>query len=295
MLGIEQAYAPVTQRSALGTEFSTPAFQAPGAMPPGSAEMFGQKPVREMTVGGASAPRAAAVGEAESPSAPSPTYESDVPAGARRMGAAPQYKQYSDYMADTEGKHWLRKEQAERSDAADIASRLATQMKQQEELLRQYEQGPGMAVRQKIAENLAPFVPASTIQSLMGAKSNSDALAAAQAARKEIFTAMTSQLKTALPNQRYTNFDLQSMEKAFYGPETKKEAINVIMKHMKNVVDITKEEADAANQYADWSIENPTNKHAFNQGRLGESVRKWLKHRGLLREGDVDVTKKPGE
>lgn len=299
MLDIETAYKMVPQVSESGSSFEQAARNVPGALPPGAmgpaplqSEEF-QQP--EIAGEGAVAPRISPSARQEGqPSAPPAAYGSDIPAGAIRKSASPEMQQYVQYQ---KGEGWLRKEQENAAANLESAYKLESELKTQEKLLRQFEQGPGMETRTKIAEALsAAGAPTSLIDTVMGARGKGDAVAAAQAARKYIYGNSMTALKNALgPGQRFTNFELQTAQKSNYGLDTAKPAINVLMNDLHRIIQIAKEEAEGVEHYTDKSLEDPRNRKSFNQIHYQTTMEKWLKHKGLLSEGPFDVNKEPGE
>lgn len=297
MLDVETAYKMVPQVSESGTPYEQAARNVPGALPPGA---MGPAPMQsdefqqpEIAEEGAVAPRISPSARREGqPSAPPATYSGDIPAGAIRKGASPEMQQYVQYQ---KGEGWLRKEQETAATSLESAYKLESELKTQEKLLRQFEQGPGLETRTKIAEALSAIgAPQGIIDTIMGAKGKGDAVAAAQAARKYIYGNSMTALKNALgPGQRFTNFELQTAQKSNYGLDTAKPAINVLMNDLHRIIEVAKQEAEGLQHYTDKSLDDPRNRKSFNQLHYQTTMEKWLEHKGLLRTGPFDVSKEP--
>ena len=130
------------------------------------------------------------------------------------------------------------------------------------------------------------------MQALLGATTKEDAVAAAQAATKQIFDTVTSRLKEAMPGNRFTDFDLKSMAENTPNIGMEKDAINVLMNNMRNIALSSREAAQIARKYGDWSVKNNKNARAWNRGALDESTINWLRHKGLISDpGEIDVKK----
>lgn len=285
--GMQEYFDPQT-----GLKRKAPAYMVPGALSPQQQELA---PMGLQGAGSAAVGSSAGlpVREGASPSAPPP-----APYEGMALEPTSEMEQRKAFLSDTKGEHWLRKDITEAEREANVAAEAETKMLQQMDLLRQFEQGPGMDTRAKLAETARALnMPESIVNSLVGAKPGSkDAVAAMQAARKHIFEMTTSNLRENMPgSQRFTNFDLQSAQKATPDLSMTKEGTNIIMGHLQNAINIAKERAKVVGQYADWSVQNAAHTRAFKQHHLEDSVRKWLTHSGLLRTGPIDVTKKPGE
>jgi hypothetical protein len=288
-LGLGQIIAMREYYDQQGLKRQAPAYMVPGALSPQQQELapMGPQGAGSSAVG-SSAEQPVRQGESPSTS----------PAAGMALERTPEMEQRKAFIADTEGKHWLRKDITDAEREATVAAEAETKMLQQMDLLRQFEQGPGMETRAKLSEAArAAGMPESIVKSLVGAQPGSkDALSAMQAARKHIFEMTTSNLRENMPgSQRFTNFDLQSAQKATPDLSMTKEGTNIIMGHLQNAINIAKERAKVIGQYADWSVENASNARAFKQHHMEDSVRKWLTHSGLLRSGTIDVMKKPGE
>lgn len=290
-LDIERALTP-RPTVVGGVRGEVPTYATPFA-PPGAANLYGQpaperQPAPETTAEGTSAPRSAMpVGQMESPSAPSATF---LP-----TEADPKTKQLMSYQTATKDEdHWLRKRVAEDQDDANKAATLETSIHQQVDLLDNFTQGPLMDTRLWTAEKLNGLgFSKGTTDLLLGAKEKGmDALAAAQAAKKGIVEEAANALHTQYPNMsRFTNFDLQMMNKGIATLETNPEAANIIFKHMQNIINIAKERASFSSKYADWSEQNYRNDRSFKRNVLDDSLRDYLKHQGLLRTGPAEIKK----
>jgi hypothetical protein len=291
-MGLGQMLAMKEYYDQQGLKRQAPAYMVPGALSPQQQELapMGQRGAGSAAVGSSAE---LPVRQGESPSTPSA-----APYEGLALERTPEMEQRKAFISDTKGEHWLRKDITEAEREATVAAEAETKMLQQMDLLRQFEQGPGMDTRARLAETARALnMPESIVNSLVGAKPGSkDSVAAMQAARKHIFEMTTSNLRENMPgSQRFTNFDLQSAQKATPDLSMTKEGTNIIMGHLQNAINIAKERAKVVGQYADWSVENAANSRAFKQHHLEDSVRKWLTHSGLLRTGPIDVTKKPGE
>lgn len=277
------------QSPTYGQKLKMPRYVA-GGMTPGASAIMGTQGQMNAASGGLAPPAQDEARQGRSPSV--------SPAG--RLTEAPiQSKQYLDYMQDTEGtKHWLRKEETSAQEEANNAQQIETKLHKQEEVLRQFEQGPLMDARLRSAEVLSGLgFPKGIIDSLLGAKPGSkEALGAAQLARKYFFEGAANELKTALPGlQKATNFDVQTALKASPEMTMTKSGINAYMKNFQNILDMAGERANWAQQYAGWSRNKPAHERAFNQSVYNKSLREWLDHKGLTKTGPIDVAKKPGE
>lgn len=287
----EDVQVPETDRRSpnFGRMKMVPRYLA-GGMTPGQANIMGGQEQMNAASGGLAPPAQDEARQGRSPSV--------SPAG--RLTEAPiQSKQYLDYMQDTEGtKHWLRKEETSAQEEANNAQQIETKLHKQEEVLRQFEQGPLMDARLRSAEVLSGLgFPKGIIDSLLGAKPGSkEALGAAQLARKYFFEGAANELKTALPGlQKATNFDVQTALKASPEMTMTKSGINAYMKNFQNILDMAGERANWAQQYAGWSRNKPAHERAFNQSVYNKSLREWLDHKGLTKTGPIDVAKRPGE
>jgi len=269
-----------------GNKRIAPAYQVPGMFSPGQ-QRLGPQGAPQMDASGAglapsSEPMARQEGQPSAPPA--------APFAGRLVERTPEMTQRQAYIGDTKQEHWLRKAEAAAQEDADKAVNLETTLHQQAELLKNFEQGPLMDARTWTAEKLSGLgFSKGVVDNLMGAKGKGmDAVAAAQAARKGLFEETANTLRTQLPNMsRFTNFDLQQAIKAIPTLETKKEAAEVIFGHLQNAINIAKESAKYTGNYAQWSVKNFEHKRAFKQSVLEESLRDYLKHHGLLREGKL--------
>lgn len=277
------------QSPTYGQKIKVPRYMA-GGLTPGAQTIMGAEGQQVASPGG---PAPLAGGEARQGRSPS------VSPAARLVEAPLQSKQYRDYMEDTEGtKHWLRKEETSAQEAANKAQAIETRMHKQEEVLRQFEQGPLMDARIRSAEYLSGLgFPKGVVNSLLGAKPGSkDALGAAQLARKYFYEGATDELQTTLPGlQKATNLDLQTALKASPDVLMTKEGINNAMRNLKTVLDATKLRADFAGKFAPWSQTKLGQQNSFNQNYYNTRLREALERKGLAKSGPIDVTKKPGE
>lgn len=284
-----EAFDQNPQSRTYGQKIRMPRYLA-GGLTPGQADVMGGQGQMNAASGGPAPPAPGAARQGRSPS---------VSPAARLAEPPIESKQYRDYMEDTEGtKHWLRKEEISAQEEANNAQQIETKLHKQEEVLRQFEQGPLMDARLKSAEVLTGLgFPESIAKSLIGAQPGSkEALGAAQLARKYFFEGAANELKTALPGlQKATNFDVQTALKASPEMTMTKSGINAYMKNFQNILDMATERANWAEQYAGWSKNKPAHERAFNQNIYNKSLREWLEHKGLAKTGPIDVTKKPGE
>ena len=275
-----------------GMEREVPAYQVKDALLPAFQEQA-TAGFRNASQGGVAPP---AEGEARQGLQPSgaPAAPQEPQMYERTTSASPELGQYLAYQ---KGEGWLRKEQESAATNLESAYKLESELKTQEKLLQQFAQGPGEETRVKIAEALTAIgAPQGIIDTVIAAKGKGDAVAAAQAARKYIYGNSMTALKNALgPGQRFTNFELQTAQKSNYGLDTAKPAINVLMNDMHRIIQIAKEEAEGLQHYTDKSLDDPRNRKSFNQIHYQTTIEKWLKHKGLLREGPFDVSQEPGE
>lgn len=270
-----------------GQKIFVPRYAA-GGMSPGVNAVFGGR--QNVEAGGVAPPAGGSARQEGLPSAPPAARLAEPPLASTQL---------RDYMSDTEGtKHWLRKEETSAQEEANSAMRIENNLHKQEEVLRQFEQGPLMEARVKIAEYMRGVgMPESMVKSFLGeVKGAKDALGAAQLARKYFFEGAANELKTSLPGlQKATNFDVQTALKASPEMGMTKEGINQYMRNVQNIMDMAKERADFAGRYGRWSVNAPAHERAFSPSVYGESLRDWLEHKGLIKTGPIDVTKKPGE
>lgn len=286
MLDYGTRFAPTEVIGPGGVKGRVPAGETP-FVPPGARKGFGQSMTGETTAEGTPAPRSSPlVGQGESPSAPLANFVPSEP--------TPQTAQAKAYLSDTEGKHWLRKKEAEAQESANVSSQFETSLLQQADLLKNFEQGPLMDARSWTAEKLEGLgLPKGVVDSLMGAKNKGmDAVSAVQAARKGIYTETINALQQLPGLSRLAVYELQQAKTAIPTIETKKEAADVIFKHLQNTINIAKKQADLTGRYAQWSLQNPENKRAFSESTLEQSIRDILKHEGLLREGPITTKEK---
>lgn len=272
-----------------GGKIRMPRYQA-GGLTPGQANIMGGQEQMNAASGGPAPPAPGAARQERSPS---------VSPAARLVDAPVQAKSYRDYEEDTAAeKHWLRKEEKSAQEAANTAQTIENRMAKQEEVLRQFEQGPLMDARIKSAEYLSGLgFGEGIIKSLLGAKPGSkDALGAAQLARKYFYEGATDELKTTLPGlQKATNFDVQTALKASPDMLMTKEGINAAMKNLKTVLEASKARANFVSTFAPWSIKKMGEQNSFNENYYNTRLREFLEHKVYKKSGPIDVTKKPGE
>jgi len=291
---VRQGFAPREMFDEEGRKLQTPLRNVPGAMPGAfAASMQAGKFTNTAEEGSVAPGPQSAVGQEAQPSeSPAP-----LPSGSTYMEPTYEAENLRAFKSPKE-EHWLKQDIKEKDAAAKQANEFVTKLDHLESSFRQFQQGPGMEGRASVASALRGLgAPESVVRDLIGARTKGDALAAVQAAQKQVFDLVTSRLRESMPGSRYTDFDLSSMQKNTPNIGMDKDAINVLMNNMRNIALISKEEAAITRKYGDWSVKNFKNKdRAFNRSVLDDTVQNILTHKGLYRDtGPIDVNRMPGE